>query len=222
MSVAWMSLNNMRLAISLALALAPGIAVAADLPPAAPEPPTAPAIYAPAQPGWTVTVGVERAVPAWPGAYDSRFGLSVLPLFSIRKAGTPPEFFGARDSFGFRFLISATFNWRGWRADLATSSVVLYGAEWVRSRQLRDTGRRLRSTGRCLGSPAHRGSPRFWRRNRRRRRRVPGCRRSDGAISTIRQTADRCNRPPQWSGLSASHLRSPSARRSRALPRCRL
>ena len=105
MSVAWMSLNNMRLAISLALALAPGIAAAADLPPAAPEPPTAPAVYAPPQPEWTVTVGVEpRAVPAWPGASDSRFGLSVLPLFSIRKAGTPPEFFGARDSFGFSIL----------------------------------------------------------------------------------------------------------------------
>ena len=105
MSVAWMSLNNMRLAISLALALAPGIAAAADLPAAAPEPPTAPAVYAPPQPEWTVTVGVEpRAVPAWPGASDSRFGLSVLPLFSIRKAGTPPEFFGARDSFGFSIL----------------------------------------------------------------------------------------------------------------------
>src|SRR5580692_11187420 len=99
MSVAWMSLNHVRLAISLSLALAPGIAAAADLPPAAP------AVYAPPQPEWTVTVGVEpRAVPAWPGASDSRFGLSVLPLFSIRKAGAPPEFFGARDSFGFSIL----------------------------------------------------------------------------------------------------------------------
>jgi MipA family protein len=105
MSVAWMSLNNMRLAISLVLALAPDIAAAADLPAAAPEPPSAPAVYAPDQPEWTVTVGLEpRIVPAWPGASDSRFGLSVLPLFSIRKAGTPPEFFGARDSFGFSIL----------------------------------------------------------------------------------------------------------------------
>jgi outer membrane protein len=105
MSVVWMSLNSMRLAISMVLALAPGIAAAADLPPAAPEPPTAPAVYTPPQPEWTVTVGVEpRIVPAWPGASDSRFGLSVLPLFSIRKAGTPPEFFGARDSFGFSIL----------------------------------------------------------------------------------------------------------------------
>jgi outer membrane protein len=105
MSVVRMSLNSMRLPISIVLALAPGIAAAADLPPAAPEPATAPAVYAPPQPEWTVTIGVEpRIVPAWPGASDSRFGLSVLPLFSIRKAGTPPEFFGARDSFGFNIL----------------------------------------------------------------------------------------------------------------------
>ena len=74
------------------------------------EPPTAPAVYAP-PPEWTVTVGVEpRAVPAWPGASDSRFGVSVLPLFSIRKAGTPPEFFGARDSFGFSILDLGQFH----------------------------------------------------------------------------------------------------------------
>lgn len=105
MFVVRMSLNSMRLAVLAVVALVPGIAAAADLPPAAPEPPAAPAVYAPPQPEWTVTVGVEpRIVPAWPGASDSRFGLSVLPLFSIRKAGTPPEFFGARDSFGFSIL----------------------------------------------------------------------------------------------------------------------
>ena len=50
-------------------------------------------------------MGVEpRAVPAWAGASDSRFGVSVFPLFSIRKAGTPPDFFGARDSFGFNVI----------------------------------------------------------------------------------------------------------------------
>ena len=100
-----MSLNCMRFAISMVLAVAPGIAAAADLPPAAPAPATAPAVYSPPQPEWTVTIGVEsRMVPAWSGASDSRFGLSVLPLFSIRKAGTPPEFFGARDSLGFNIL----------------------------------------------------------------------------------------------------------------------
>ena len=105
MFVVRMSLYGMRLAVLAVLALAPGITAAADLPPAAPEAAAAPAVSAPPQPEWTVTVGIEpRMVPAWPGASDSRLGLSVLPLFSIRKAGTPPEFFGARDSFGFDIL----------------------------------------------------------------------------------------------------------------------
>jgi len=76
--------------------------MAADLP-AAPEPaqPTA-APAAVAVPDWIVTVGVEaRAIPAWPGAADTKFALTGLPLFSIRKAGTSPDFFGPRDSFGF-------------------------------------------------------------------------------------------------------------------------
>jgi outer membrane protein len=91
--------------LGMLLAIAPGIAAAADLPPQAPPPPMAPATYTPAAPDWIVTVGVEpRIVPAYPGASDSRFGLSVFPLFSIRKAGTPPEFFGARDSFGFSII----------------------------------------------------------------------------------------------------------------------
>jgi outer membrane protein len=94
-----------RIAIAVFVVLAPAIAVAADLPPQSAPPPAAPAAYTPAVPDWIVTIGVEpRAVPAWPGSSDSRFGLSVFPLFSIRKAGTPPEFFGARDSFGFSIL----------------------------------------------------------------------------------------------------------------------
>jgi outer membrane protein len=80
------------------------MAMAADLPAAAPEPVTPPAA-APATvavPDWIVTVGVEgRAIPAWPGAADTKFAVTGLPLFSIRKAGTPPDFFGPRDSFGF-------------------------------------------------------------------------------------------------------------------------
>jgi MipA family protein len=78
------------------------VAMAADLPPepAAVPPATAPAVVA--APDWIVTVGVEaRAIPAWPGAADTKFALTGLPLFSIRKAGTPPDFFGPRDSFGF-------------------------------------------------------------------------------------------------------------------------
>jgi len=98
-SAAW------RFVVVLAVLVAPGLAAAADLPPQSAPPPSAPATYTPAAPDWIVTVGVEpRAVPAWAGASDSRFGLSVFPLFSIRKAGTPPEFFGARDSFGFSII----------------------------------------------------------------------------------------------------------------------
>ena len=100
----------MRFAVSMVLAVTPGFAAAADLTSAASAPPTAPAVYAPPQPQWTVTVGVEpRIIPAWPGASDSRFGLSVFPLFSIRKAGTAPEFFGARDSFGFSIVDAGQF-----------------------------------------------------------------------------------------------------------------
>ena len=77
--------------------------MAADLP--APEPVAVPPATAPAAvavPDWIVTVGIEgRAIPAWPGAADTKFALTGLPLFSIRKAGTPPDFFGPRDSFGF-------------------------------------------------------------------------------------------------------------------------
>jgi MipA family protein len=92
-----------RCAFAAFLILAPGFAAAADLP--APALPAAPAAYAPPVPDWIVTVGIEgRIVPEWPGAKDSKFGLAVLPLFSIRKEGTPPEFFGPRDSFGFNII----------------------------------------------------------------------------------------------------------------------
>ena len=101
-----MILTRWRLAIAaLAAAALPSIAGAADLPPQSAPPPTAPAAYTPAAPDWIVTVGAEpRIVPAWPGAADSRFGLSVLPLFSVRKAGTPAPYFGPRDSFGFSVI----------------------------------------------------------------------------------------------------------------------
>ncbi len=62
---------------------------------------TAPAMVAPPT-EWTVTVGGEgRIAPAWPGADMSRIAFSVLPMFGIRKAGTPPSFFAPRDSLGF-------------------------------------------------------------------------------------------------------------------------
>ena len=91
--------------LGMFLAIAPGIAAAADLPPQSAPPPSAPATYAPAAPDWIVTIGLEgRVIPAWAGAPDSKFGWSGMPLFSVRKAGTPPDFFGPRDSFGFSIL----------------------------------------------------------------------------------------------------------------------
>lgn len=81
-----------------------GVVIAADLPPQQ-LPPSAPAAYIPAVPDWTVSVGIEaRVLPQWPGASDHKFGVSVLPLFNIRNQGTPPIFFGPRDSFGFGIL----------------------------------------------------------------------------------------------------------------------
>jgi MipA family protein len=82
--------------------LAPDIAAAADLPAPAPM---APAAYVTATPDWIVTIGLEaRLVPAFPGAPDSKFSGSGMPLFSIRKQGTPPDYFGPRDSFGFNVV----------------------------------------------------------------------------------------------------------------------
>jgi len=98
-SAAW------RFVIVLAGFMAPGLAAAADLPPQAPPPATAPAVYAPAVPDWIVTIGVEgRIIPEWPGASSKKFGVTALPLFSIRKEGTPPDFFGPRDSFGINII----------------------------------------------------------------------------------------------------------------------
>ena len=99
----------LRLALVLLVIIAPGISAAADLPQQAP-PPTAPTAYAPAVPDWIVTIGAEgRIIPAFPGAADKKLGWSALPLFSIRQAGTPPDFFGPRDSFSFSLINTAMF-----------------------------------------------------------------------------------------------------------------
>ncbi|MGB7036375.1 MAG: MipA/OmpV family protein [Xanthobacteraceae bacterium] len=90
--------------------LAPGLAAAADLPVQPTSVPTAPAAYTPALPDWIVTVGLEgRIIPAFPGASDKKLGWSALPLFSIRKQGEPPDFFGPRDSFSFSVINTPTF-----------------------------------------------------------------------------------------------------------------
>ncbi len=97
-----------RFALALCAFVVPGIAAAADLP--AQSPPAAPAAYTPPVPDWIVTIGLEgRIVPAWPGASDSKLGWSALPLFSVRNAGTPPDFFGPRDSFGFNLINTGMF-----------------------------------------------------------------------------------------------------------------
>jgi outer membrane protein len=99
-----------RSALALLVVVAPSLAAAADLPQEASPSPTAPAAYVPAVPDWIVTIGAEgRIIPAFPGAADKKLGWSALPLFSIRQAGTPPDFFGPRDSFGFNIINTGMF-----------------------------------------------------------------------------------------------------------------
>jgi MipA family protein len=89
------------------LVVAPLRAQAADLPEAPVPAPTAPAAYAPAPvvPDWIVTIGGElRVIPAWPGAPEGKFAFVGGPLFSVRKQGSPVEYFGPRDSFGLSVL----------------------------------------------------------------------------------------------------------------------
>jgi outer membrane protein len=87
----------------IALALAPAAAPAADLP--AQPGSTAPTSNTPPAPDWIVTIGGElRIGPKWAGAPTDKWGLTGGPLVSYRKVGTPPEYFGPRDSFGFSVL----------------------------------------------------------------------------------------------------------------------
>ena len=91
--------------IGMGVTMAPAIGLAADLPAPTPGPAAAPAAYAPPVPDWIVTIGGElRIGPKWAGAPDGTFGLTGGPLFSIRKVGTAPDYFGPRDSFGFTIL----------------------------------------------------------------------------------------------------------------------
>jgi MipA family protein len=88
-------MGTVRLSIVMAVAaLTPAVASAADWstpPPAAPD--------------WIVTVGVEgQTGPAWPGASPGDMSAFGFPLVGIRPAGTPPEFFAPRDSFGFSII----------------------------------------------------------------------------------------------------------------------
>ncbi len=78
--------------------------MATDLPASAPVRLTTPAPAA----LWTVTVGVEgRIVPSYEGA--SSYTAVPIPLFGIRRAGTPAPFIAPRDAFGFSILDTGQF-----------------------------------------------------------------------------------------------------------------
>jgi len=88
--------------VAVGVVAAPAMASAADLPAPTAASVAAPAAYVPPVPDWIVTIGAElRIGPKWAGAPDGKFGLTGGPLFSIRRVGTPPDYFGPRDSFGF-------------------------------------------------------------------------------------------------------------------------
>ena len=48
-------------------------------------------------------------IPAWAGAPTDKYGFSAFPLFGFRKAGTPADYFGPRDSFGFPIIDLGAF-----------------------------------------------------------------------------------------------------------------
>lgn len=104
---------------------------------------------------WTVTLGVEgRATPTFPGS--NRYTFLPLPLFDIRRAGTPPHFHSPRDGWGVpildtgRFRAGPAFKIRLPRRESADSSlnglgnvdfafeaggfVEFWPAEWLRTR----------------------------------------------------------------------------------------
>ena len=99
----WLAACIVVVGAVMGAAIAPTTGFASDLP--APTPSAAQAASVPAVPNWIVTIGGElRIEPKWPGAPDGTFRPTGGPLFSIRKVGTPPEYFGPRDSFGFTVL----------------------------------------------------------------------------------------------------------------------
>jgi MipA family protein len=102
-----MALKMGRGAAIAFLVVAPLPVWAADLPGAPVSAPATPAAYLPAPvvPDWIVTIGAElRVIPAWPGASEGSFAVVGGPLLSVRKEGTPADYFGPRDSFGFSVL----------------------------------------------------------------------------------------------------------------------
>ena len=102
-SSGWSAAGIVVVGAVMGAAIAPTTGFASDLP--APTPAAVQAASVPAAPDWIVTIGGElRIGPKWAGAPDGTFRPTGGPLFSIRKVGTPPEYFGPRDSFGFTVL----------------------------------------------------------------------------------------------------------------------
>lgn len=58
---------------------------------------------------WTVVLGVEgRVLPRWQGA-DGNYIAVPAPVLSVRRSGTPEQFFGARDGFGIGLIDTGQF-----------------------------------------------------------------------------------------------------------------
>ena len=132
-----------------------------------------------------------RIVPALPGASTRNSAGQRLPLFSIRKAGTPPDFFGPRDSFGFSVIDIGAFQFGpALQFVNRAQSVGLHRAQRPRRRRLCGAGGRFRQfLAGAVAAVAWRGSPRHRRRNRRDRRYLPRCGRAVRAVDVVGWTA---------------------------------
>jgi outer membrane protein len=62
----------------------------------------------PSASAWTITLGAEGGVlPSYEGS--DRYVLRPLPLFDVRKAGTPPKFHSPREGIGFGLFDTGRF-----------------------------------------------------------------------------------------------------------------
>ena len=88
-----------RILVGVAAAMACSAAALAQPVAVLPAPPAIPFLPSPVG-GWTVTVGLgAEATPSYEGASSFRF--SPVPIFSLRRAGTPARFRSMRDGASF-------------------------------------------------------------------------------------------------------------------------
>jgi outer membrane protein len=101
----WYSMPRSLIGSAVLLALS-SAAMAADLPAAAPSQSL---VTAPTRAAlWTITIGVEgRVLPSFEGA--NSYTVAPIPMFSIRRAGTPVPFDAPRDGFGFSIIDTGQF-----------------------------------------------------------------------------------------------------------------